>query len=350
MNSIVGNSKSKSMVEKSAQVIFTICAFFAVLAVVSITAYMILSGTPALSQVGIAELLFGTVWKPTAAEPSYGILYVILTSIVGTTMAIILGVPIGTKLGHYFGWQEAFCIIGLASMTVFCIIFLTLPECRSSKAGSFSSLPIILRRPALLQLYALTVITVLGQYTVYSYISPIMSEAGGFSEGDIVTMLFVFGIAGIAGTVIGSKTVERFKNASLAAPLTVIAACLFLLVPACANYSCLAALIFVWGAAITVVCLAFQTLLLSAASDAADVATSLYSGIFNVGIGGGAFIGSRVSEHFGFLPVSFVGAALVCVSLSIVAVIWIKTGSAVLKSGLEKADEEADEEGAPLSQ
>ena len=90
MNSIVGNSKSKSMVEKSAQVIFTVCAFFAVLAVVSITAYMILSGTPALSQVGIAELLFGTVWKPTAAEPSYGILYVILTSIVGTTMAIIL--------------------------------------------------------------------------------------------------------------------------------------------------------------------------------------------------------------------------------------------------------------------
>ena len=95
MNSIVGNSKSKSMVEKSAQVIFTVCAFFAVLAVVSITAYMILSGTPALSQVGIAELLFGTVWKPTAAEPSYGILYVILTSIVGTTMAIVLGVPIG---------------------------------------------------------------------------------------------------------------------------------------------------------------------------------------------------------------------------------------------------------------
>ena len=92
MNSIVGNSKSKSMVEKTAQVIFTVCAFFAVLAVISITAYMIISGTPALSQVGIAELLFGTVWKPTAADPSYGILYVILTSIVGTTMAIILGV------------------------------------------------------------------------------------------------------------------------------------------------------------------------------------------------------------------------------------------------------------------
>ena len=56
---------------------------------------MLLSGTPALSQVGIAELLFGTVWKPTAADPSYGILYVILTSIVGTALAILVGVPIG---------------------------------------------------------------------------------------------------------------------------------------------------------------------------------------------------------------------------------------------------------------
>ena len=95
MISIVGNSKSKSLVEKAAQIIFTVCAFFAVLAVISITAYMLLSGTPALSQVGIAELLFGTVWKPTAADPSYGILYVILTSIVGTALAILVGVPIG---------------------------------------------------------------------------------------------------------------------------------------------------------------------------------------------------------------------------------------------------------------
>ena len=46
-------------------------------------------------KVGIKEILFGTIWKPTAAEPEYGILYVILTSIVGTFMAILIGVPIG---------------------------------------------------------------------------------------------------------------------------------------------------------------------------------------------------------------------------------------------------------------
>lgn len=85
----------KAVVETVAQIIFTICAFFAVLAVVSITLYMIISGTPAIFKVGLKEILFSTQWQPTASEPHFGILYVILTSIVGTTLAIVIGVPIG---------------------------------------------------------------------------------------------------------------------------------------------------------------------------------------------------------------------------------------------------------------
>lgn len=95
MNSIIGNKKSRSLVEKTAEIIFTVCAFFAVLAVLSITIYMFLNGTPALARVGITDILFGTIWKPASAEPAYGILYVILTSIIGTAMAILLGVPAG---------------------------------------------------------------------------------------------------------------------------------------------------------------------------------------------------------------------------------------------------------------
>ena len=86
---------SKSTVEKAAQGIFTACGFFAVLAVASITLYMLISGTPALFKVGLLEILFGTVWQPAAASPSFGILFVILTSIVGTFLAILIGVPIG---------------------------------------------------------------------------------------------------------------------------------------------------------------------------------------------------------------------------------------------------------------
>lgn len=95
--SVMGNRKNKAVVETVAQIIFTICASFAVLAVVSITLYMIISGTPAIFKVGLKEILFSTVWSPTSktTDPGFGILWVILTSIIGTTLAILIGVPIG---------------------------------------------------------------------------------------------------------------------------------------------------------------------------------------------------------------------------------------------------------------
>lgn len=93
--SILSSHGSKSTVERIAQIIFTICGFFAVLAVASITIYMIAKGTPALFKVGILDILFGTVWQPGADSPMFGILFVILTSIIGTALAIMIGVPIG---------------------------------------------------------------------------------------------------------------------------------------------------------------------------------------------------------------------------------------------------------------
>lgn len=93
--SIRGVNYTKEGFELIARIIFLICAIVAIVAVLSITLYMILRGTPALAEVGIKELLFETLWQPTAATPSYGIAFIILTSIVGTFFAILLGVPIG---------------------------------------------------------------------------------------------------------------------------------------------------------------------------------------------------------------------------------------------------------------
>ena len=70
--SVRSHHGSKSTVERAAEAIFTACGFFAVLAVASITLYMIFSGTPALFKVGILDILFGTLWQPAAATPSFG--------------------------------------------------------------------------------------------------------------------------------------------------------------------------------------------------------------------------------------------------------------------------------------
>lgn len=85
----------RAMAERAARVFFSFCGFAAILAVASITLYMIISGTPAILKTGLKEILFGTVWKPTAAEPKFGILYVILTSFTGTALAVLIGAPVG---------------------------------------------------------------------------------------------------------------------------------------------------------------------------------------------------------------------------------------------------------------
>ena len=87
--------RRKAIIEKTANVIFLICAVIAIFAVCAITFYMFIKGTPALKQVGVTDLLFGSVWQPAAENPSYGILYIILSSLVGTASAILIGVPIG---------------------------------------------------------------------------------------------------------------------------------------------------------------------------------------------------------------------------------------------------------------
>lgn len=93
--SIIANKKTKSIVEKIAAIIFTCCAVVSIVAVISITAYMFISGTPAIFKVGLTEILFSSVWNPTASQPQFGILNIILTSIVGVSLAIFIGVPIG---------------------------------------------------------------------------------------------------------------------------------------------------------------------------------------------------------------------------------------------------------------
>lgn len=81
--------------ELIASYIFLLTAVIAVVSVLAITAYMFLKGAPAIFKVGASNLLFGTTWKPTASQPSYGIAYIILSSVVGTFGAVLIGVPVG---------------------------------------------------------------------------------------------------------------------------------------------------------------------------------------------------------------------------------------------------------------
>lgn len=87
--------KAADLLEAAMRTLFTVCGFIAVGFVVIITVFLIISGVPAIGEIGIIDFLFGTRWASTAAEPSFGILPFIFTSVYGTFGAILVGVPVG---------------------------------------------------------------------------------------------------------------------------------------------------------------------------------------------------------------------------------------------------------------
>lgn len=98
--------KTAKWLEKAMNLLFLACGLLTVLFVVLITIFLVISGIPAIRSIGPWEFLFGRVWASTAAEPSYGILPFILTSVYGTFGAILIGVPVGL-----------FCAVFLAKMS-----------------------------------------------------------------------------------------------------------------------------------------------------------------------------------------------------------------------------------------
>ena len=87
--------KKKQTMEDVVHGVFLLLGLVTVGCVLLITVYLILSGLPAITKIGLGKFLFGTEWASTAADPKYGILPFILTSVYGTCGAILLGVPVG---------------------------------------------------------------------------------------------------------------------------------------------------------------------------------------------------------------------------------------------------------------
>ena len=93
--------KNSNLLEIIIHFIFLLLGLVTIGCVLLITVYLVISGIPAIRQIGIADFLFGTTWASTAAQPQYGILPFVLTSVYGTAGAIALGVPVGFLTAVY---------------------------------------------------------------------------------------------------------------------------------------------------------------------------------------------------------------------------------------------------------
>ena len=212
----------------------------------------------------------------------------------GSAMATVLGLPLGRLVGQAFGWRATFALIALVAAAVMVAVYALLPRLPSRNAGSLRSLPLLARRPRLLGLYAFTALIVAAHFTAYSYIEPFARHFSHLSEGATTALLLVFGLSGMTASVLFARYHARLPTAFLASAIALLLAALLLLRPLGGTPATLYALVFCWGIGISGISLCLMVRVLHFAPDATDVATAIFSGIYNIGIGGGALIGQQV--------------------------------------------------------
>ncbi len=226
----------------------------------------------------------------------------------GSALAMILGLPLGRMIGQAVGWRTTFAIIGCIAFIVMLMIWKLLPNLPSKNAGSLASLPILAKRPALIGAYIATAIIISGHFTGYSYIEPFMVQIAQMSSSTATLLLLFFGLSGVVASFLFGRIHPKHPNIFLLSGLLCIIFAQFLLLPLREHSALMFGTVFFWGSGISAISLALQMRVLQLAPDATDVATAIYSGIYNIGIGGGALIGNQIMINYGLENIGIAGA------------------------------------------
>lgn len=302
---------------ESKKLMLSITALFVVSHVLSGLAsdfYMLM-----LSRMGVAcaHAIFWSIVTPLAVKTApEGKQSTALSFIVsGSSIAMIVGLPLGRTIGLYAGWRATFLIIGAVALIILCILAAVLKKTPGESNFSIRKLPALFKTPALLGIYLITVIAITGHFTGYSYIEPFMGQVAGMGSTLITLVLTLFGVVGIFGSVIFSKFYDRHPGFFIKYAVSGI--CISLLLLQAASFSIWSEFLLCvfWGLAINSYNLVFQSEIIRNAPQGTAVAMSIYSGIYNVGIGTGALVGGAVCDGMGIQYIGYVGGAIVLIAL-----------------------------------
>lgn len=236
----------------------------------------------------------------------------------GTSLAMVLGVPLGRIIGQWLGWRVTFGVIGITALVIMFSLYRLLPVMPSLFTGSMKKLPELLKNPALMGLYLFIFMIFTAHYSAYSYIEPFLKTIGLLSENFTTFLLLLFGSAGIIGSVIFGNLGERPNTPILVGCTATVMVCTAMLYFAVPHLWSISILLVVWSAALMIVCLVMQVKVLNIDSNASDMIMSMFSGIINLGIGAGALIGGKVILYMSLEGIGYVSAIFALLSL-----LWI---------------------------
>jgi|TARA_R110000868_G_scaffold36074_2_gene128417 MFS transporter, DHA1 family, arabinose polymer utilization protein len=278
-----------------------------------------LSGLPHGAFFGIGAVVAGKLAKEGKAAQA------IATMFAGLTIANVIGVPIGTYLGHHYNWNLSFLLVGIVGIIAMLSIYFWIPKMEKSSSEGFIKDLKVFKRVEIWLLILLTTIGTGGFFAWYSYIAPLLTNVSGHSESMVSYAMILAGLGMVFGNFIGAKMAEIFnplKAVIISLSLMVLVLVINFLVAA--NPIAILFLTFIIGIVSFMVGTPIQLAIIKASKGSEMLGSSMNQSAFNMGNASGAFFaGLPIAMGFGFTSASLVGALMAGTGIAIAVMIIV---------------------------
>ena len=235
----------------------------------------------------------------------------------GMSLSYALGVPLGAWLGLTYGWQVPVWLVAGACGAVWIALWALLPRHIAAPGASFAGMAAAARQWPIVRVWIRTLLYFIAIFSVFSYAGPVLLALNPLTPGQLSFTLVMFGLSGVAGTLIGGRSVDRFGAARTLRIQLVVLAIMMLLLPLTRGSHPLTVLVLVvWGVAGFGMMSPQQVLLANLAPAQAPLLMSLNGSMLYVGTALGAVISGTFIGTLGFDRLGWVGLPFALVALT----------------------------------
>ncbi|HTJ35989.1 MAG TPA: MFS transporter [Dactylosporangium sp.] len=268
--------------------------------------------------VGATQALFWSIVATTATSmfPPQRRGRTVARLSIGAAVAPVLGVPLGTWLGQQAGWRAAFLVMAAVGAATCAALVAWLPAHRPGTPA------VIVRGSApdgrrFLILVLCTAIGVTGAMTAQTYVTPFLLDVTGFAPDTLGPLLLVGGVAGLAGTVVVGRFLDRHPYLAHVVPMALLAAAMLAMYWLGGLAVAAVAALAVCGLSYSAMAAAVQNRVLMLAPGSADVASAGTSSAFNVGIAAGSLLGGVIIDGPGVRATALAAGLLVLAAVAL---------------------------------
>jgi len=285
----------------------------------SLMALRFLSGLPHGAFFGIGAVVAGKLAREGKTAQA------IATMFAGLTVANVIGVPIGTYLGHEYHWSISFILVGAVGLLTLLSIYLWIPKLPKSSEKGFGQDLQVFRRAELWAMILLTTIGTGGFFAWYSYIAPLITDVAGWPENMVGYAMILAGLGMVVGNFLGAKMAEKVQPLKAAAiSLSLMITVLLINTMVAFNPYAVMTMTFIIGVVAFTVATPIQMAIINTAKGSESLGSSMNQSAFNMGNASGAyFAGLPIALGYGITASSIVGAFMAAIGVGIALTILI---------------------------